>query len=88
MERTPVKSGYIAAIGYDPATQTLEVEFKTGRLYRYFEFSPEKFAEMQAAESIGKYFNANCRALPFQAIANPEEEGASGSLLPKMHDKP
>ncbi len=36
MNRTPVTSSSIASIGYDRDNNTLEVEFRNGRCYRYF----------------------------------------------------
>jgi hypothetical protein len=35
MERTPVASAAVAAVGYDSETGELEIEFRTGRIYRY-----------------------------------------------------
>lgn len=35
MNRTPVSSTNLSAVGYDPDTQTLEIEFLNGGLYRY-----------------------------------------------------
>lgn len=35
MERTPVASAALAAVGYDVETGELEIEFRTGRVYRY-----------------------------------------------------
>ena len=35
MERTPVSSSNIAAIGYDPDSGVLEVEFTNGAVYSY-----------------------------------------------------
>lgn len=35
MNRTPVSSSNVASIGYDPSTQTLEVQYHSG-LYQYF----------------------------------------------------
>ena len=37
MTREPVSSSNLADVGYDPATQTLEVGFKNGRIYQYFD---------------------------------------------------
>lgn len=87
MDRIKVKSGHIAAIGYDPATQTLEVEFVGGRIYHYFEFPPEKFEEMQAADSVGKFFNANCKTLAFQRMPDLEaqKENADSGNVPQVH---
>jgi hypothetical protein len=35
MERTPVASSALAAVGYDSETGELEIEFRTGRIYSY-----------------------------------------------------
>ena len=35
MERAPVASAALASVGYDRATGELEIEFRTGRIYRY-----------------------------------------------------
>lgn len=87
MERIKVRSGHIAAIGYDPATKALEVEFQSGRIYRYFEFPPEKFEEMKAADSVGKFFNTNCKTLAFQRMPDLEaqKENADSGNVPQVH---
>ena len=75
MDRTPVTSGLIAGIGYDAATQTLELEIITHRpqnvVYTYSPFSPERYAEFMAAESKGKYFLSRIKsdkALPYKKV--------------------
>lgn len=35
MERFPLQSRALASAGYDAETQTLELEFTSGRIYRY-----------------------------------------------------
>ncbi|OQX67727.1 MAG: hypothetical protein B6A08_13665 [Sorangiineae bacterium NIC37A_2] len=35
VERTEIDSQAIRSVGYDPATETLEIEFRTGRVYVY-----------------------------------------------------
>jgi hypothetical protein len=35
VERTPIASRALLSVGYDPESQTLELEFATGRVYRY-----------------------------------------------------
>lgn len=57
---TPVKSSNIAAIGYQDGT--LAVQFSSGAVYHYDGVPPNVFAEMQAAESVGRYFSANIRS--------------------------
>jgi len=59
--RTPVKSTVIASVGYDPDSNTMDVEFRTGRLYRYFLITPQVHTALMNAESIGRYFNAEIR---------------------------
>lgn len=58
MNRTPVKSSFVKGIGHDGST--LEVEIG-GRLYWVHDVKPEEAAELLAAESVGKTYNANFR---------------------------
>ena len=57
---TPCTSHQLAAYGYDAATQTLAITFKqkggTSLPYHY-PCTPELFAELESAESKGKFFN-------------------------------
>lgn len=70
---TPVASNQVAAIGYDAATKTLAVTFaRGGSLYQYPNVEPEVHAAFIAAESIGKYFGAHIKALPFKKFKSPE----------------
>ncbi len=61
MEYQEVKSSHIAEVGYDEASQTLGVKFKTGQHYVYEGVHPIVHKEMLAAESPGKYFHSNVR---------------------------
>ena len=61
MKRLRVNSSVIRSLGYDYTTSTLEVEFKTGQLYRYRPVPRAKFNALKGAESKGRYFNANIR---------------------------
>jgi hypothetical protein len=47
----------IAAIGYDSETAELEVEFRSGDVYRYFAVPPSVHNALLEAESPGAYFN-------------------------------
>lgn len=51
-----VQSSMLLSVGYDPADKVLEIEFKNGQVYRYFDVQPELFAELMNAESIGQFF--------------------------------
>lgn len=59
MRRIPVRSSVIASVGYDGDTAVLEVEFRSGDLYRYFAVPPSVHQALIAADSPGAYFNRN-----------------------------
>ena len=62
MNRTEVDSSQIKSVGYDEATLMLEVEFRySGSVYTYFDVPKSEYDAMMAAESVGKYFNANIK---------------------------
>ena len=61
MKRLRVRSSVIRSLGYDQTALTLEVEFKTGQVYRYRPVPRSKFNALRSAESKGRYFNANIR---------------------------
>jgi hypothetical protein len=56
---TPCKSSNIQATGYDPATNTLAVQFKHGKkVYHYSDVPGDLHKELHKAESIGKFIGA------------------------------
>ena len=61
MERQPISSSNIISAGYDPATQTLEIEFKNGVVWQYANFPEDMWHEFLGAPSQGKYFSAQIR---------------------------
>ena len=61
MQMTSVDSSNISAIGYDPATQELQVEFKNGTTYSYQGVTEGQYQELLNAPSVGRYFMANIR---------------------------
>lgn len=67
MERTPVTSSQLVGIGYDPSTQTLELEFPKGKtqpqgsVYQYTNVPQETWDALRAAESKGSYFIRNIK---------------------------
>lgn len=50
-----MSSSNIESVGYDPDSRVLEVEFRGGRLYRYFDVPEEEYDGLMSAESHGKY---------------------------------
>jgi hypothetical protein len=61
VERTPVSSSNIAAIGYDEDSQVLEIEFNDGSVYQYSGVPRSEYDGIMNADSRGKYVNANVR---------------------------
>lgn len=58
---TPVKSSNVRAVGYDPATSTLRVEFTSGGVFDYSNVPQSVATELMDADSVGRYFAANVR---------------------------
>jgi hypothetical protein len=62
MHRELVSSSNLASIGYDPNSETLEVEFlKGGQVYEYYNVPQFMYERLMEAQSIGTFFNAEIR---------------------------
>ena len=57
MRRVPVESSMLSSIGYDPVTETLEVEFVSGEVCQYFGVSKETHERLMKADSKGGFMN-------------------------------
>ena len=62
MKRKSVESSNLRSVGYDEFLLVLEIEFKSGAVYRYYGVPSEVHDELINAESVGKYFNANVKS--------------------------
>lgn len=72
IQRIPVASSMIKSVGHEG--DTVEVEFTSGKVYRHSGCSDQMFAAMMASESIGKFYNAHIRNLPFEKAEEPKPE--------------
>lgn len=61
MKREAVTSSSIAAVGYDPATNVLEIEFSGGGVYQYFAVPHSTHAALMAAERKGAFINSTIK---------------------------
>ena len=61
MIRDPVASSNTASIGYDPDSETLEVEFTSGSVYQYFNVPSGLYDQLMAAPSKGQFLNVYIR---------------------------
>lgn len=57
MERQHVNSSNLESVGYDPTTQTLEIEFLNGGLYQYSGVPESVYQGLMSASSHGQYFD-------------------------------
>ncbi len=59
MNRARVESSNLESVGYE--NSTLEVEFKSGSIYQYFDVPSVAYNGLRSAVSKGEYFNAKIR---------------------------
>lgn len=66
MIRLPVGSSNISSIGYEEASQTLEVEFNNGSIYQYYNVDLGLYEQLIQAPSKGQFLNTYIKnAYPF-----------------------
>lgn len=69
MKRSSVESSSLSSVGYDPETSILEVEFRSGRCYRYFAVPRRFFEELMTSSSMGAYLNSHIKPrFPFTLV--------------------
>jgi hypothetical protein len=56
-EHVSVRSSNISSIGYDPQKKTLEVRFRDGAVYQYFDVPAYLHSELMNASSHGKFLH-------------------------------
>lgn len=85
-----VESSQISAIGHDPETNTLAIQFPPkkdgtlGSVYHYSNFTSDDFAAFKGAESIGSHFGKvikpNADRFPYVKVAAVAEAPADTNL--------
>lgn len=55
MNRESVSSSNVESVGYDEESQTLEIEFKNGSTYQYFDVPLNIYTGLIHADSVGGY---------------------------------
>jgi len=61
MNWQPLESKLLAASAYDAGKQILWLRFRSGDVYRYFDFPEQQYREFLEAESQGRYFLSRVR---------------------------
>lgn len=69
IDRVAVASSSLVSIGFAREARTLEIEFRSGSIYRYIGVPVRVFEELKKAESKGRYFAQSIRGkYEFQRI--------------------
>lgn len=69
MDRNVVSSSNIMSAGYDSGSETLEIEFKDGSVYQYYNVSEHLYEQFQAASSKGQFFNLYIKnSVPYSRV--------------------
>ena len=63
MDRISVSSNNVESLGYDADSETLEVEFKNGTVYQYFDVSERVYEELRDAASVGGYLATQVKGI-------------------------
>ena len=81
INRVPVDSASLASIGYAAEEGILEVEFRSGDIYRFFLVPLAVWHELLASDSKGAYFNHHVRnSYPHSTVANEAEDTLTRDL--------
>jgi hypothetical protein len=51
----------IRSIGHDAENSILEIEFNSGAVWNYYDFSQAAWNDFESCESYGKYFHTNIK---------------------------
>ena len=69
MIRDLASSSNIASIGYDPHSETLEVEFTNGSIYQYFNIPAGLHEQFMTAPSKGQFLHYSIKnAYPYSRV--------------------
>jgi hypothetical protein len=75
MERTPLMSAALVSAGYNADTQQLEIEFKGGRIYRYYDVPSGVYEFLLRTPSKGGFVNRMIDGkYRYEEISTPVEE--------------
>jgi hypothetical protein len=61
MEWQPLESKMFFSAGYDAESRILYLRFRSGDVYRYFNFPEDQYDEFLNAASRGRYFLSHIR---------------------------
>jgi hypothetical protein len=65
MQRVPVESSCLSTVAYEPTTETLEIEFRHGGVYRYEDVPKKVFRGLLRSKSAGRYYNRRVKGIGY-----------------------
>lgn len=66
----PLESKMFLSVAYDAQQCMLYLRFRSGDVYRYFQFSEDDYQHFLSAESKGRHFLSHIRnCFPFERLA-------------------
>lgn len=69
MTKEYVDSSSLQSVGYNEEYQTLEVEFRNGAVYQYYNCPKLMYDELMNSPSKGQFFNSQIRdRFPFSRV--------------------
>ena len=70
MQRYSVASSNIASVGYDLATETMEVQFLSGSVYQYYNVPENMYDRLMREGSKGRFLHTYIKnAYPYSRVA-------------------
>lgn len=91
MQRLAFDSEAVASAGYDSDSRLMEVEFRTGRIYRYSEVPPGVFEWLLRTKSKGSFVTNMVRdKFEFIEVKDPPQEDPQEllqALLDSLQDE-
>jgi hypothetical protein len=68
--RVSLESSLLAWVRYDAVRRNLQVQFRSGERYLYFQVPPVCYHDLLEADSKGAYFNRHIRnCFPYQNLS-------------------
>lgn len=61
MRRDLLASSNIVSAGYDPSSETLEIEFMSGSVYQYYNVPQSIYEQFLAAPSKGRFLSSQIK---------------------------
>ena len=68
-QKLTAESSNVVSVGYDETSRVLEIEFTRRAVYQYVDVPPAIYEGLLAADSPGKYLNANVRGFRYEKVS-------------------